>query len=133
MNYQTNMHGLKEIKRLSTIRDDELDDNMASNEPLNGEGPLFQQYLEKQGILEFLTNELLQLYVENRPENGLDVLKRNISAQSGNEMNLGTKKETILHQEEILEMENESLKFRVDDLEKENKKLTLQLEKLKNN
>lgn len=127
------MHGLKEIKRLSTIRDDELEDNLASNEPLNGEGPLFQQYLEKQGILEFLTNELLQLYIENRPENGLDVLKRNISAQLGNTMKLETKAERILHQEEILQMENESLKFRVDDLEKENKKLTLQLEKLKNN
>ena len=133
MNYPTNMHGLKEIKRLSTIRDDELEDNLPSNEPLNGEGPLFQQYLEKQGILEFLTNELLQLYIENRPENGLDVLKRNISAQLGNKMKLETKKETILLHEEILEMENESLKFRVDDLEKENKKLTLQLEKLKNN
>ena len=125
------MHGLKEIKRLSTIRDDELEDNLASNEPLNGEGPLFQQYLEKQGILEFLTNELLQLYIENRPENGLDVLKRNISAQLRNEMKSETQKETILHQEEILQMENESLKFRVDDLEKENKKLTLQIEKLK--
>ena len=125
------MHGLKEIKRLSTIRDDELEDNLASNEPLNGEGPLFQQYLDKQGILEFLTNELLQLYIENRPENGLDVLKRNISAQLRNEMKSETQKETILHQEEILQMENESLKFRVDDLEKENKKLTLQIEKLK--
>ena len=131
MNNPTNMHGLKEIKRLSTIRDDELEDNLASNEPLNGEGPLFQQYLDKQGILEFLTNELLQLYIENRPENGLDVLKRNISAQFGNEMKSETQKETILHQEEILQMENESLKFRVDDLEKENKKLTLQIEKLK--
>ena len=124
------MNGLK--KRLSTIRDDEGQENMASDEPLNGEGPLFQQYLEDEGIIDFLTDELLRLYKENRPKNGLDVLKSNVSDKVVKQTIIETAQEAELEQK-VLKMENEALKYRVEFLEKANKTLSLQVEKLTNN
>lgn len=123
------MDGLKDVKRLSTIRDDEGDENTSSEEPLNGEGPLFQQYLEDEGIIDFLTNELLRLYKENRPTNGLNVLKNNVSDKAVKQMKLDTTKEAKLEQK-ALEMENEALKYRVECLENANKTLSMQVEKL---
>ena len=124
------MDGSKNLKRLSIIRDD-VEEN---DEPLNGEGPLFQQYLEKEGILDFLTNELLQLYKANRPENGLDVLRHNISAQLLNEKKLKTPKQAQEDPffQDAINIENESLKYRVQSLEKENKNLSLKVEELTN-
>ena len=124
------MDGLKADKRLSIIRD-EGEETMAYNESLNGEGPLFHQYLERQGILDFLTNELLQLYKANLPENGLDVLKHNIAAEILDKAKLEAKKvaeEDPLFSEAMM-IENEALKFRVESLEKENKLLSLEVEK----
>ena len=124
------MDGSKNLKRLSIIRDDEEE----NDEPLNGEGPLFQQYLEKEGILDFLTNELIQLYKANRPENGLDVLRHNISAQLLNEKKLKTPKQAQEDPffQDAINIENESLKYRVQSLEKENTNLSLKVEELTN-
>ena len=124
------MDGSKSLKRLSIIRDE----GEENDEPLNGEGPLFQQYLEKQGILDFLTNELIQLYKANRPENGLDVLRHNISAQLLNEKKLKTPKQAQEDPffQDAINIENESLKYRVQSLEKENENLTLKVEELTN-
>ena len=124
------MDGSKSLKRLSIIRDE----GEENDEPLNGEGPLFQQYLEKQGILDFLTNELIQLYKANRPENGLDVLRHNISAQLLNEKKLKTPKQAQEDPffQDAINIENESLKYRVQSLEKENENLSLKVEELTN-
>ena len=124
------MDGSKSLKRLSIIRDE----GEENDEPLNGEGPLFQQYLEKQGILDFLTNELIQLYKANRPENGLDVLRHNISAQLLNEKKLKTPKQAQEDPffQDAINIENESLKYRVQSLEKENENLSLKVEQLTN-
>merc|ERR1712198_697022 len=95
---------------------------------------LFQQYLEKEGIVDFLTNELIQLYKANRPENGLDVLRHNIAAQLLNEKKLKTPKQAKEDPffQDAINIENESLKYRVQSLEKENEKLSLKVEKLTN-
>ena len=124
------MDGSKSLKRLSIIRDE----GEENNEPLNGEGPLFQQYLEKEGILDFLTDELIQLYKANRPENGLDVLRHNISAQLLNEKKLKTPKQAQEDPffQDAINIENESLKYRVQSLEKENENLSLKVEELTN-
>ena len=124
------MDGSKSLKRLSIIRDE----GEENDEPLNGEGPLFQQYLEKEGIIDFLTNELLQLYKANRPENGLDVLRHNISAQLLNEKKLKTPKQAQEDPffQDAINIENESLKYRVQSLEKENENLSLKVEELTN-
>ena len=124
------MDGSKSLKRLSIIRDE----GEENDEPLNGEGPLFQQYLEKEGIIDFLTNELIQLYKANRPENGLDVLRHNISAQLLNEKKLKTPKQAQEDPffQDAINIENESLKYRVQSLEKENENLTLKVEELTN-
>ena len=124
------MDGFKADKRLSIIRD-EGEETMVNNESIIGEGPLFQQYLERQGILDFLTNELLQLYKANLPENGLDVLKHNIAAEIFDKAKLEAKRvaeEDPLFSEAMM-IENEALKFRVESLEKENKLLSLEVEK----
>ena len=124
------MDGSKSLKRLSIIRDEEEE----NDEPLNGEGSIFQQYLEKEGIIDFLTNELLQLYKANRPENGLDVLRHNISAQLLNEKKLKTPKQAQEDPffQDAINIENESLKYRVQSLEKENENLSLKVEELTN-
>ena len=127
------MDGFKADKRLSIIRD-EGEETMVNNESIIGEGPLFQQYLERQGILDFLTNELLQLYKANLPENGLDVLKHNIAAEILDKAKLEAKKvveEDPLFSEAMI-IENEALKFRVETLEKENKLLSFKVEKSTN-
>ena len=124
------MDGSKSLKRLSIIRDEEEE----NDEPLNGEGSIFQQYLEKEGIIDFLTNELLQLYKANRPENGLDVLRHNISAQLLNEKKSKTPKQAQEDPffQDAINIENESLKYRVQSLEKENENLSLKVEELTN-
>ena len=124
------MDGSKSLKRLSIIRDE----GEENDEPLHGEGPLFQQYLEKEGIIDFLTNELIQLYKANRPENGLDVLRHNISAQLLNEKKLKTPKQAQEDPffQDAINIENESLKYRVQSLEKENENLSLKVEQLTN-
>jgi len=80
----------------------------------------FRKYLEKEGVLEFLTKQLVKLYEEtDKPENALDYLKSNVvgSQPPANESRI-----------EELEKENSSLKDRIKVLEEQNKSLSQQLE-----
>jgi len=80
----------------------------------------FRKYLEKEGVLEFLTKQLVKLYEEtDKPENALDYLKSNVvgSQPPANESRI-----------EELEKENSSLKDRVKVLEEQNQTLLQQLE-----
>jgi len=80
----------------------------------------FRKYLEKEGVLEFLTKQLVKLYEEtDKPENALDYLKSNVvgSQPPANESRI-----------EELEKENSSLKDRIKVLEEQNKSISQQLE-----
>ena len=118
---------------LPTISDEQEEEFIEdSDAPLNGEGPKFQQYLEEEGIFDYLTLEMLSLYKANSPSNGLDIFKRNVSKDAVRIAKLEAEKEAKLEQE-ATQMENEALKYRIDFLEAENKKLSLQIEDLKIN
>jgi len=80
----------------------------------------FRKYLEKEGVLEFLTKQLVKLYEEtDKPENALDYLKSNVvgSQPPANESRI-----------EELEKENSSLRDRIKVLEEQHQSLSQQLE-----
>ena len=126
-----NMQSLKEMNRdLSTIADEkELND---SQEPLDGEGPRFQQYLEAEGILDYLTLQLMSLYKSGSPGNGLHRFKHNISEEAVKKAKMEAEEEAKLGQE-AMQIETEALKYRVEYLETANKKMKLQIDDLKRN
>ena len=104
--------------------------NKQTDKPLNGKAPRFRQYLEEEGILDYLTVELMSLFKAGSPKGGLEILRNNISKAAVQEAKLDASKEAGL-QLEALEIENEALKYRVQYLETENKKFSLQIEDLK--
>jgi hypothetical protein len=127
------MQSLKQFKRdLSTISDETEEVITVSEEPLDGEGPRFQQYLEAEGILDYLTLQLISLYKSGSPSNGLDRFRQNISKEAVKKAQLEAEDAAKLGQE-VMQMENEALKYRVEYLETANKKMKLQIDDLKRN
>ena len=104
--------------------------NKPTDKPLNGKAPRFRQYLEEEGILDCLTVELMSLFKVGSPKGGLEMLRNNICKAAVQQAQLQATKEAGLHKE-ALEIENEALKYRVQYLETENKKFSLQIEDLK--
>ena len=102
----------------------------ASVEPLNGKGQAFRQYLEDEGIMDYLTVEMLSLFNSGSPCNGLEIFKNNICAETMRKVKSDASKEAKLIIE-AHQIENEALKYRVEYLETQNKKLSLQIEDMK--
>merc|ERR1712029_576288 len=76
----------------------------------------FRKYLEKEGVLEFLTNSLVSLYEESdKPTSALDYLKKNVAGREVEE----TKQKFATQETEI-----RNLKRTVDGLRIENQSLT---------
>ena len=74
----------------------------------------FRAYLEKTGVVDQLTKVLVSLYEEtDKPNNPLDFIKRNMSAPE--EIDQDNLKNEYLR----LKEENEKLKQRVTDLQKQ--------------
>ena len=74
----------------------------------------FRAYLEKTGVVDQLTKVLVSLYEENdKPSNPLEFIKRNMSAPE--EIDQDNLKNEYLR----LKEENEKLKQRVTDLQKQ--------------
>ena len=127
------MKSLKEFKPdLSTISDETEEGATGAEEPLDGEGPRFQQYLEDEGILDYLTLQLMTLFKSGSPINGLDRFKQNISKEAVKKAQLEAEEEAKLGQE-AMQLENEALKYRVEYLETANKKMKLQIDDIKRN
>merc|ERR1712018_425096 len=71
----------------------------------------FRKYLDKEGVLEYLTKQLVRLYEEaDKPSNALDYLKNNFS---------GKDTEVAQLKAENLEKENVQLKEKIKVLESE--------------
>jgi len=65
----------------------------------------FRKYLEKEGVLEFLTKQLVKLYEEtDKPENALDYLKNNVAESNAHVSDL----------KKIAELEKENLQLKED-------------------
>ena len=104
--------------------------NKPTDMHLNGKAPRFRQYLEEEGILDYLTIELMSLFKVGSPKGGLEMLRNNICKAAVQEAKLEATKEARL-QLDALEIENETLKYQIQYLETENKKFSLQIEDLK--
>jgi len=82
----------------------------------------FRKYLEKEGVLEYLTKQLVRLYEEaDKPSNALDYLKNNFN---------GKEAEVAQLKAENLEKENQELKERIKSLESEKTDLELVIKEL---
>ena len=82
----------------------------------------FRKYLEKEGVLEFLTNSLVSLYEESdKPTSALDYLKNNVA---------GKEVEEAKQKFEQQESEIQNLKKTIDGLKTENQALTLKVANL---
>lgn len=82
----------------------------------------FRKYLEKEGVLEYLTKQLVRLYEEaDKPSNALDYLKNNFNAKENEVAELKA---------ENLEKENQQLKETVRILQSEKADLELQVQQL---
>lgn len=82
----------------------------------------FRKYLEKEGVLEYLTKQLVRLYEEaDKPSNALDYLKNNFS---------GKDTEVAQLKAENLEKENLQLKDKIKVLESEKAELELKVKEL---
>jgi len=82
----------------------------------------FRKYLEKEGVLEYLTKQLVRLYEEaDKPSNALDYLKNNFNAKEN---------EVAQLKAENLEKENQQLKETVRILQSEKADLELQVQQL---
>merc|ERR1711872_555754 len=96
-------------------------DNMVSatemkNTSMEAKREEFRKYLEKEGVLEFLTNSLVSLYEESdKPTSALDYLKNNVA---------GKEVEETKQKFEQQEIEIQSLKKTIDGLRTENQSLT---------
>merc|ERR1711872_974768 len=96
-------------------------DNMVSatemkNTSMEAKREEFRKYLEKEGVLEFLTNSLVSLYEESdKPTSALDYLKNNVA---------GKEVEETKQKFEQQEIEIKSLKKTIDGLRTENQSLT---------
>merc|ERR1712110_553160 len=74
-------------------------------------GEEFRKYLEKEGVLEYLTKQLVKLYEEtDKPTSALDYLKNSCSGKDGEDSKLKI---------ELLEKENQQLKEKNKALESE--------------
>lgn len=83
----------------------------------------FRKYLDKEGVLEYLTKQLVKLYEEaDKPSNALDYLKNNFSGKDSEDVQLKA---------DNLEKENIQLKERIKVLESEKGELELRLKELK--
>merc|ERR1712150_26885 len=89
----------------------------------------FRKYLEKEGVLEFLTKQLVKIYEEEeKPKNALEYLKNNFagndSAVNGLKIeNLEKEKENLEKEKENLEKENLQLKETIKTLQHEKENL----------
>merc|ERR1712018_911747 len=82
----------------------------------------FRKYLEKEGVLEYLTKQLVRLYEEaDKPSNALDYLKNNFS---------GKDTEVAQLKAENLEKENVQLKEKIKVLESEKADLESRVKEL---
>jgi hypothetical protein len=82
----------------------------------------FRKYLEKEGVLEYLTKQLVKLMEEaDKPSNALDYLKNNFTGKDPEDSKLKV---------ENLEKENEQLKEKIKLLESEKNDLKLKLKEL---
>lgn len=82
----------------------------------------FRKYLEKEGVLEYLTKQLVRLYEEaDKPSNALDYLKNNFS---------GKDTEVAQLKAENLEKDNLQLKEKIKVLESEKEELELKVKEL---
>jgi len=82
----------------------------------------FRKYLEKEGVLEYLTKQLVRLYEEaDKPSNALDYLKNNFS---------GKDTEVAQLKAENLEKENVQLKEKIKVLESEKAELESRIKEL---
>jgi len=83
----------------------------------------FRKYLDKEGVLEYLTKQLVKLYEEaDKPSNALDYLKNNFSGKDTEDVQLKA---------ENLEKENLHLKEKIKVLESEKGELELRIKELK--
>merc|ERR1711997_1041290 len=82
----------------------------------------FRKYLEKEGVLEYLTKQLVKLYEEtDKPTSALDYLKNSCSGKDGEDSKLKI---------ELLEKENQQLKEKNKALESERDTLQLKVKEL---
>jgi hypothetical protein len=82
----------------------------------------FRKYLEKEGVLEYLTKQLVKLYEEtDKPSSALDYLKNSCSGKDGEDSKLKI---------ELLEKENQQLKEKNKALENERDTLQLKVKEL---
>merc|ERR1712012_648263 len=82
----------------------------------------FRKYLEKEGVLEYLTKQLVRLYEEaDKPSNALDYLKNNFN---------GKETEVAQLKAENLEKENVELKEKIKVLESEKAELESRVKEL---
>jgi len=75
----------------------------------------FRKYLEKEGVLEYLTKSLVSLYEAEKPNSALDYLKNNFSGKETEILQL--KVSNLTRESESLTKENQSLKDKVAELE----------------
>jgi len=95
---------------------------MTTKVPQDQKKEEFRKYLEKAGVLDLLTTNLVKLYEEpEKPNDALQYLKNNIGGSKDD-------KETI----EKLRAENESLKEKVAELERDEEELKAKLAILPN-
>jgi len=82
----------------------------------------FRKYLDKEGVLEYLTKQLVRLYEEaDKPSNALDYLKNNFN---------GKETEVAQLKADNLEKENVQLKERIKVLESEKAELESRVKEL---
>merc|ERR1719391_663333 len=75
----------------------------------------FRKYLEKEGVLEYLTKSLVSLYEADKPNSALDYLKNNFSGKETEILQL--KVSNLTRENDSLTKENTSLKDKVSQLE----------------
>ena len=93
------------------------------NTSLDAKREEFRKYLEKEGVLEYITKHLLPLYEKaDKPTSALEYLKNNFA---------GKEVEEAKQKPETLESENRDLKKNVERLETEKNALTSEVADLK--
>merc|ERR1712088_785147 len=118
----------KNLKVLPPQLSDEKDKMTATemkNTTMDAKREEFRKYLEKEGVLEFLTNSLVALYEEgDKPTSALDFLKNNVAGKEVEEtkqkfQSQQSQIENLKKTVERLETENLNLKSKVTSLEKQ--------------
>merc|ERR1712109_368606 len=123
--YQQKICGYLSLRRciLFTLRNYDRNIKMtAGTSNMDAKREEFRKYLEREGVLEFLTNSLVSLYEESdKPTNALDYLKKNVA---------GREVEETKQKFESQEIEIKNLKRTVEDLKTENSTLSSKVARL---